>query len=165
MERLFPVERTWEMTRNLGAHPAWLWNPIISKFWYSSYIVITLHNLKILASLLFFSHPTISNFYQPINWIFFGLVISLNYNYYYSISNITVSLQQSVICFGYFMPTSHGVIPLMYIIFSFLQTSLLNLQTVQAPPTPPPFLGKFTLSPIYWFFMSPKIGFSRERPH
>ena len=63
VERLFPVEKIWEMTKNLGAHPAWLWNPRISKSWHSSYMVITLHNLKILLSLLLLSHPTISIFY------------------------------------------------------------------------------------------------------
>ena len=62
VERLFPVEKIWEMTRNLGAHPAWLWNHTISKSWYSSYMVITLHNLKILLSPLLLSHPTISIF-------------------------------------------------------------------------------------------------------
>ena len=35
--------------------------PTISKFWHSS----TLHSLKILLSLLFLSHPTFSDFYQP----------------------------------------------------------------------------------------------------
>ena len=83
VERLLPVKRIWEMTKNLGAHPAWLLNPTISKFWHSSYMVITCHNLKILLSLLLLSHPTISNFYQPANWNFFGIVIPLNYNYYY----------------------------------------------------------------------------------
>ena len=83
VERLFPVKKIWKMTRNLAAYPAWLLSPTISKFWYSSYMVITLHNFKILLSLLLLSHPTISNFYQHANWNFFGLVISLNYNYYY----------------------------------------------------------------------------------
>ena len=80
VEKLFPVEKIWKMARNLGAHPAWLLNPTISKFWHSSYMVITFHNLKILLSLLLLSHPTISNFNQPANWNFFGLVIPLNYN-------------------------------------------------------------------------------------
>ena len=52
VERLFPFEKIWETTKNLGAHPAWLLNSTISKFWRSSYMVITLHNLKILLSLL-----------------------------------------------------------------------------------------------------------------
>ena len=38
VERLFPVEKIWEMARSLGAHPAWLLNPTISKFWYFSYM-------------------------------------------------------------------------------------------------------------------------------
>ena len=57
-------------------------------------MVITLHNLKILLSLLLLSHSTIPNFYQSANWNFGGLVIPLNYfgarkkvcvnyNYYY----------------------------------------------------------------------------------
>ena len=39
-------EKIWEMTRNLGAHPAQLLNPIISKFCYSFYMVITPCNFK-----------------------------------------------------------------------------------------------------------------------
>ena len=62
VERLFPVEKIWEVVGNLGVHPAWLLNPTISKFWHTSYMVITFHNLKILLSLLLLSHPTISNF-------------------------------------------------------------------------------------------------------
>ena len=72
VERLFPVEKIWEMTKKLGAHPAWLLNPTISKFWHSFYMVITLHNLKILLSLPLLSYPKISNFYQPANLNFFG---------------------------------------------------------------------------------------------
>ena len=73
VERLFPFERIWEMNKNLGAHPAWLLNPTISKFWHSSYMVITLYNLKILLSMLLLSHPTISNFYQPTNLNLLGV--------------------------------------------------------------------------------------------
>ena len=73
VERLFPFEKIWEMTKNLGAHPAWLLNPTISKFWNSSYMVITLHDLKVLLSLLLLSHPAISNFYQPVNLDFWGV--------------------------------------------------------------------------------------------
>ena len=40
-------------------------------------MVITLHNLKILLFLLLLSHPAISKFYQPANWNFFGLEISI----------------------------------------------------------------------------------------
>ena len=74
VERLFPVEKIWEMTKNLGAHPAWLLNPTISKFWHSSYMVVTLHNLKILLSFLLLFHPTISNFYQPANLNFLWVI-------------------------------------------------------------------------------------------
>ena len=52
VEKLFPFEKIWEMTKNLGAHPAWLLNPAISTFWHSSYMVINFQNLKILLSLL-----------------------------------------------------------------------------------------------------------------
>ena len=83
VERLFPVEKIWDMTKNVGAHPGWLLNLAISKFWHSSYMVITLHNLKTLLSLLLLSHPTISNFYRFANLNFFELVIPLNYNYHY----------------------------------------------------------------------------------
>ena len=65
VDGFFPFKKIWETTKNLGTHPAWLLNPTISKFWHSSYMVITLYNLKILLSVLLFSHPTISNFYQP----------------------------------------------------------------------------------------------------
>ena len=66
------------MTRELGAHPPYLLNSTISKL-HSSYMVITLYNLKILLSLLLSSYPTISKFYQPGIWNIFGLVISLNF--------------------------------------------------------------------------------------
>ena len=68
------------MIRNLGAHPAQLMNPTTSRFWYSSNMVITFLNLKILLSLLLFSHPTVSKFYQPANWNILGLVIRLNFS-------------------------------------------------------------------------------------
>ena len=43
------------MTRNLCAHPAYLMNPTISKFCYSSYmVIITLYNSKIVLSLHYF---------------------------------------------------------------------------------------------------------------
>ena len=82
-------------------------------------MIITLQNLKILLSLLLLFCPTISIFYQLNKWIFGGLVIKLNCfleiskNYVsiiiIVISNITVSASHNVICFGYFMPMSHGV--------------------------------------------------------
>ena len=71
--------KIWEMNRNVSAHPAQLLNPTISKFCHFSDMVITLCNLDISLSLLLLSHPTISKFYQPINWIFFRLVIPLNF--------------------------------------------------------------------------------------
>ena len=47
VKRLSPVEKIWEMTKNLGAHPAWLINP---------------HNFKILAFLLYGYHlPQLKN--------------------------------------------------------------------------------------------------------
>ena len=73
VERLFPFEKIWETTKNLGAHPVWLLNPTILRLWHSSYMVITLHNLKILLSLLLLSHPTISNLYQPTKLNFWGV--------------------------------------------------------------------------------------------
>ena len=84
-------------------------------------MVITLYNLleKSMLSLLLLSHPTISKFYQPTNWNFFGLVIPLNFvleigrNYVSIIitivSNITVLVSRNAISFGYFIPRSHGV--------------------------------------------------------
>ena len=51
VERLFPVKRIREMTKNLGAHPAWLLNP---------------HNSKILAFLLYGHHsPQFENIAIP----------------------------------------------------------------------------------------------------
>ena len=75
----------------------------VSKFWYSSYIVITLHNIKILLSLLLLSHSTISKFYQTANWDFFELV-GRNYVSVKSIiiiSNVTVSVPHNVIWIFY----------------------------------------------------------------
>ena len=66
--KIFPVEKILEIARKLGTHPLWLLSSTISNFWHFFYMVITLHNLKILLYLLFLSHPTISNFYQPTNW-------------------------------------------------------------------------------------------------
>ena len=71
------------MTRNLGAHPTWLSKP--SKFCYFSYMVITPNHFKILLSLLWISLSTISKFYQPYTWNSFGLVISLNCYYCFSL--------------------------------------------------------------------------------
>ena len=93
------LEKVWEMTRNLSAHPALLLNPTISEFCHHSHMVITFYNLNILLSLLLLSHPTVSKLYQPTVGIFFGLVIPLNFleigrNYVSiiitNISNITV---------------------------------------------------------------------------
>ena len=80
-------------------------------------MVITLYNLKTLLSLLLISHPTISEFYQPANWILFWLVIPLNFfvghtqvkTIIITIINITVLVSDSVICLGYFMHMSHGI--------------------------------------------------------
>ena len=57
------------------------WTPQFQNFCHFSYMVITLYNLleKSMLSLLLLSHPTISKFYQPTNWNFFGLVIPLNF--------------------------------------------------------------------------------------
>ena len=51
VKRLFPVKKIWEMTKNLGAHPALLLNP---------------HNFKILAFLLYSHHsPQLKNIATP----------------------------------------------------------------------------------------------------
>ena len=107
------LEKLWEMTRNPGVHLAWLWNLTISNFCHSFYMVITPHNFKILLSLLWLSHPTISKFYQPSAWVFFILVITLIIIYleigrnYLSItinivSNTTVLVSQKVTYAGNF---------------------------------------------------------------
>ena len=107
------------MTRDVGVHPAQLLKPTVSKFSHSFYMVITLQNLKLLISLLFLSHSTISKFYQLAIWNLFALVIKINFfleiirNYasiiITMINNISVLVPHSVICFGYFMPMSYGV--------------------------------------------------------
>ena len=80
-------------------------------------MVITLYNLKTLLSLLLISHPTISEFYQPVNWILFWFVIPLNCfvghtqvkTIIIAIIKITVLVSDSTICLGYFMHMSHGI--------------------------------------------------------
>ena len=67
------------MIKNQSAHPAQLLNHTVSKFCHSSYMVMTLHNSKILLSLLLLSHSTILNFYHSANCIFLVLVIPLRY--------------------------------------------------------------------------------------
>ena len=91
------------------------------KICHSFYMVITLHNLKIQLSLLLLSHPTTSKFYQPTNWNFFWVssptcfvFLEIGRNYVpviiAIISNITLLVSHNVICFGYYMPMSHGMI-------------------------------------------------------
>ena len=59
------------MTRNLCAHPAYLMNPTISKFCYSSYmVIITLYNSKILLSLHCFLTPQFQTFTNLLIGIF-----------------------------------------------------------------------------------------------
>ena len=59
------------MTRNLCAHPAQLLNPTISKFCYSSYmVIITLYNSKILLSLHYFLTPQFQTFTNLLIGIF-----------------------------------------------------------------------------------------------
>ena len=36
VKRFLPLEKIWEMTRNITAHPEWLLNPTISKFLHSA---------------------------------------------------------------------------------------------------------------------------------
>ena len=99
------------MTRNLSAHPAWLLKPQFQIF------AISPTWLKILLSLLLLSHLTISKFHQLATWNFSGLqqsnlILVIGRNYLSVIiisSNITVLVSHNIICFGYFMPMSHGV--------------------------------------------------------
>ena len=95
-----------------------LLNPIFLKFCYSSYMVSTLHNLKILLTPLCLFHPTISKFYQLSTWNFFGMVIpfkvfEIGRNYesiiVTIISNITVLLSHKFTWYGYFISMSHVV--------------------------------------------------------
>ena len=100
-------------------HPAWLLKPTISKFGHPFYVLIILHNLKILLFLLWLSHPTISKLYQHSTWNFFGLVIPPFIWRKVEIvsvlitiaSNITVLVSHNVIVifFGCLMSMSHGI--------------------------------------------------------
>ena len=67
--------------------------------------------MKILLSLPWLSHPTISKFYQPFTWKTF-CVGNPTWNYVSIITtiirNITVLVSHNVICFWYFMPMRHG---------------------------------------------------------
>ena len=153
------------MTRNLGAHPTQLMNPTISKFCHSSYMAITLHNLKILLSRLLFFYSTIANFYQSANWNFWGLVIPLNLFRDVSIiitiiNNVTGLVSHSVICFRYFMPIGHCVNS-----SSNSQCALRSQPPLKniTPSSLPSFLA---IHPQYIGFscIPPKIGFFRELP-
>ena len=65
------LEEIFEMTRNLCVHPAWLMNFTISKFCYSSYmVIITLYNSKILLSLHYFLTPQFQTFTNLLIGIF-----------------------------------------------------------------------------------------------
>ena len=81
------------------------WTPQFQNFCHFSYMVITLYNLlkKFMLSLLLFSHSTISKFYHPTNWNFFGLVIPRNFfletgrNY---VSIIITIISNIIVCHG-----------------------------------------------------------------
>ena len=148
------------MTRNLGTHPAQLLNPTISKFWHSSYRIITLHNLQILLSLLLLSHPTISNFYQPTNWNILGGQQSHLI--------ITVLVQHNYICLGYFTPVSLRRLFNTHQIHHpiFFANSPLKSASCSSPP---PFSFQ-AIHPQYIGFSclhTPKnnVGFFREFPY
>ena len=82
-------------------------------------MIIQPHNFKILLSLLWLSHPTVSKFYQLSSWNFFGLLFPVKYlcfgrkvktMYQLSILLLVILLMsRNVIFFEYFMPMSHVV--------------------------------------------------------
>ena len=122
------LEKIWEMTKNLCAHPGKLFNPAISKFCHCSCMVITLHNSKILLSLHCFltrkfqtstnlligifevSNPTNFFFFFEIGRNYVSVIVTI-------ISNITVlqchllwrfvsirRLLQFIVCIGVSTP-------------------------------------------------------------
>ena len=134
--------------------------------------------------MLLLSRPTVSKLYQPVNWNFFRLVISLNFflendrNYVSIIiiiisssSNITVLVSHNGICFGYFMPMSHGVnkkappihsvhwgiSPLSSTPFFFAKPLLKSGNCLSLP-----LLGN--LSPVHFLYPPLKINFFSELP-
>ena len=159
------------MTRNLCAHPAYLLNPTISKFCYSSYmVIITLYNSKILLSLHYFLTPQFQTFTNlPIgisgdsNPTFFFFFLRFLRNYVSIIvsiiSNNTVlqcslfwifvsirRLLQLIMCIGVSLPPAPHLKNIIISFFLFFASPLLNLQTIQFLPllgdTPPPPLQK-----------------------
>ena len=102
------LRKIWETTRNLGTHPAWLLETTISKICHfpTRLSPSKTQNFVIVA------------IYQLATWNFFRLVIQLMFFFETGrncsiiitiIGSITVLLSDNVICFGYFMPMSHGV--------------------------------------------------------
>ena len=114
-----------------------IWETHSFKTFYSFYLVITLQNLKVLLSLLLLSQPTILKFYKLATSSFFGLVIKLIFlggigrNYVsimiFILSNITVLLSQTAICFEYFMSMNNGV----------NRKAPIFVSTTSPPPLPP----------------------------
>ena len=161
------------MTRNLCAHPAQLLNPTISKFCHFSYMVITLHNSKILLFLHCFLTQQIQTFTNLLIGIF-RLVIPLNFflelgrNYVSIIvtiiSNITVlqhyllwifvtirRFLQLIVCIGVSNP------PLKHqpLLFTKLPLKSANYPTpLFQAILPPQYIG-FSCTPL-------KIGFFTE---
>ena len=87
-------------------------------------MVIIVLNFKILLSLLWLPHPTISKFYQPSTSNFFWIGNPTYYYYFFFflekgrtyvsiiitiVSNITMLMSHIAIFFRYLMPLSHGV--------------------------------------------------------
>ena len=106
-------KKIWESTRNLGAHPSQLQNSIYSKLCYSSYMVVTSNNFKCCyRCYCFLTHkfkilPTYHiEFFCFSSPTFFFLQIGRNYVSILTtiITNVTVLVLHSVICFGCFMP-------------------------------------------------------------
>ena len=78
------------------------WTPEFQNFCNFSYMVITLYNLskKFMLFLLLLSQPTISKFYQPTNWNFFGLVIPLNFFWRNYVPIIITNINNVTVCHG-----------------------------------------------------------------
>ena len=123
------------MARNLFAYPTQLRNPTASKFCHSLHMAITFHSLKILLTLLFLPHPTVSKCYQPVTWNFFELVISLNFlqRQVKNMCQLKLLLLLMLLCQSHKMLFALDVLCLSYMVSI---RRLLKFCVITPPPEP-----------------------------
>ena len=137
------------MTRKLCAHPAQLLNFTVSKFCYSSYIVIiSLYNSKILLSLHYFLTPQFQTFTNLLFRIF-GVsnptFLSFLRNYASIIINV-ISNNTVLQCY------------LLWIFVSIRRLLQLIVSTTPPPPQPSPLLNLQTIqAPLFTQFTCPLL--------